>query len=71
MTESTERVCVGCGSAGEAVSLETCSICNRFYCPDCAHKGGFGRRFCSPECARAWYFTGDNDDDEDSASPDD
>jgi hypothetical protein len=49
------------------VRLEPCGICRRFFCADCAHRAGHGRRFCSPECARAYYFSGDNDDDEDSA----
>jgi hypothetical protein len=63
-----ERSCVGCELTGAATHLETCSICGRHYCADCAHKAGFGRRFCSPECARAYYFTGEPDDDEDLES---
>jgi hypothetical protein len=70
MTESPERVCVGCNDTEEMAHLEMCSICNRFYCADCAYKGGFGRKFCSAECGRAWYFTGDNDDDEDASADD-
>jgi hypothetical protein len=66
MADAYERVCVRCGSTGETVRLEQCNICNRFYCPDCAHRAGFGRRFCSAECARAYYFTGEPDDDEDT-----
>jgi hypothetical protein len=66
MTETQQRVCVGCGDTEEVVRLEPCSICRRFFCADCAHRAGHGRRFCSPECARAYYFSGDNDDDEDA-----
>lgn len=70
MAEAQERVCVGCGHTEELAHLEQCNICNRFFCPDCAHRAGFGRRFCSPECSRTYYFTGDTDDDEDAASDD-
>ena len=66
MAETHERVCVTCGQTEEKVRLEQCTICNRFYCPDCAHRAGFGRRFCSPECGRAYYFTGEPDDDQDA-----
>jgi hypothetical protein len=60
-----ERVCIGCGDTDEQAVLEACSICRRFFCSDCAHRAGFGRRFCSPECSRAYYFSGeDSDDDE-------
>ena len=70
MTETRERICVGCGKADELVRLESCSICGRYFCADCAHRAGFGRKFCSPECGHAYYFTGDSDDDEDSAADD-
>jgi hypothetical protein len=60
-----ERVCVGCSRAEELVRLEPCVICGRYFCADCAHRAGFGRKFCSPECTRAYYFTGEPDDDED------
>jgi hypothetical protein len=69
MTEERERVCVGCGDSGEVVRLEPCQICSRWFCSDCAHRAGFGRKFCSAECSRAYYFTGEPDDDED-ADPD-
>lgn len=62
--EMFEEVCVKCGSTGDSVRLEQCSICRRFYCADCAHRAGHGRRFCSPECARAYYFAGELDEDE-------
>jgi hypothetical protein len=61
-----ERVCAGCGADEQVGHLEICGICQRFFCPDCAHKAGFGRRFCSPVCARAYYFAGEFDDDQDS-----
>jgi hypothetical protein len=70
MADVHERVCVGCGTTEELARLEQCHICARFFCPDCAHRAGFGRRFCSPECSRAYYFTGEPDDDEDAESDD-
>lgn len=66
-----ERVCVGCGDTEEQARLEPCTICRRFFCSDCAHRAGFGRKFCSPECSRAYYFSGETDDDEDGESDDD
>jgi hypothetical protein len=71
MPETTERVCVKCGQTDEQARLEQCQVCNRFFCPDCAHRGGQGRRFCSPECGRAYYFTGEPDDDDEDLEPDD
>lgn len=64
MTETSERVCIVCGADGEVVRLELCFICGRGYCIDCAFRTTFGRRFCSSECGRAYYFTGELDDDE-------
>jgi hypothetical protein len=64
MAEELARVCSKCGADGETTRLETCPICRRLYCPDCAHRAGHGRRFCSPECARAYYFAGEPDDDD-------
>jgi hypothetical protein len=63
-----DRICVGCGGTEETLRLESCHICGRYYCPDCAHKAGHGRLFCSPECARAYYFAGEPDDDEEFES---
>jgi len=63
--EGPERVCVGCGDTEELARLETCTICRKPFCPDCAHRA-FGRKFCSHECARAYWFAGEADDDEDS-----
>lgn len=65
MTETPERVCKTCGDTEEMARLETCGICRASFCPDCAHRA-FGRRFCSYECSRAYYFAGEGDDDEDS-----
>jgi hypothetical protein len=65
-----ERVCVGCGDTEEEARLEPCAICRRFFCTDCAHRAGFGRKFCSAECSRAYYFSGDSDDDEDDDDKD-
>lgn len=68
MRESGERVCIGCGDTEEVARLEPCPLCGKFFCGDCAHRGMGGRRFCSVECTRAYYFTGDTDDDEDSGT---
>lgn len=68
MSELQERSCVVCGAGEESMRLEVCTICRRPFCPDCAHKAGFGRKFCSPECVRNYYFTGEPDDDEDAES---
>ena len=65
MAESYDRNCVRCGLSEEQTRLEPCSVCGRFFCVDCAHRAGFGRKFCSPECGHAYYFSGDPDDDED------
>ena len=61
MSSIEERVCVGCRATEETVSLERCTVCARWFCGDCAQRAT-GRRFCSAECARA-YFWGDQDDD--------
>jgi len=50
--------------------LERCSICMSHFCRDCAFRAYGGRRFCSDACARAYYFHGEDDDDE-SARTDD
>jgi hypothetical protein len=63
MSEIQERVCIGCGDNEEQARLETCGVCRKPFCPDCAHRA-FGHRFCSHECSRAWSFLGDFDDDE-------
>jgi hypothetical protein len=70
MAETYERVCVGCGAVEETVHLEPCVICGRYFCPDCAVRAGFGRKFCSTDCARSYYFTGESDDDENPAADD-
>ena len=70
MTASYERVCVSCGQSEEQARLEPCAVCGRYFCPDCAHRAGFGRRFCSPDCGRAYYFSGESDDDEDAPGDD-
>lgn len=63
MTESDVRVCVGCGDQEENIRFDECGICRRSVCSDCAERA-FGRRFCSHECARAYAFSGESDDDE-------
>ena len=62
--EAPERVCIGCGDTEELARLETCTICRKAFCPDCVHRA-FGRKFCSHECAQAYWFAGEADDDED------
>jgi hypothetical protein len=60
-----ERVCRTCGVSGEMLHLEKCGVCARYFCPECAHRAYGGRKFCSPECARGYYFHGEPDDDDD------
>jgi hypothetical protein len=59
-----ERVCVGCGDTEELAHLERCTMCTRYFCPDCGHRA-LGRRFCSEKCSRGFFY-GDSDDDDDS-----
>jgi hypothetical protein len=57
----------GCRVCGETErSLEHCAICSRVFCAEHAHRAFGGRRFCSTECAKAYYFHGEPDDDEDT-----
>ena len=44
--------------------LEACVMCHSFFCADCAHRAGFGRKYCSTECTRAYYFAGEPEDDD-------
>jgi len=67
MSEFGEQVCKGCGAAGEKMQLEVCGMCRGWFCPDCAHRAGFGRRYCSAECTRAYYFAGELEDDDDDS----
>lgn len=46
----------------EKEPLERCVICGRRYCTDCSYRAT-GRRFCSSECAREFFY-GESDDDE-------
>ena len=62
MSESQERVCKGCGATEETVHLEACAMCQGFFCADCAHRAGFGRKYCSADCTRAYYFAGQSED---------
>ncbi len=61
-----ERVCLRCGMSPEKEPLERCVICGRSYCTDCSYRAS-GRRFCSAECAREFFY-GDSDDDEELAT---
>jgi len=65
MPEDEVRVCVACGDPEENVRFDVCSICRRVVCADCAERA-FGRRFCSHECARAYAFAGESDDDDEN-----
>jgi hypothetical protein len=69
MSTNEQRVCVGCGDTEDQARLERCGICTKWFCTDCSHRTA-GRRFCSSECGRA-YFWGDDDDDKDAESDDD
>ena len=66
MTEDEVRVCAVCGDPEENVRFDACAICRRVVCADCAERA-FGRRFCSHECARAYAFSGESDDDDENA----
>lgn len=65
MSEIHERVCKGCGATDEKIRLEACGMCHSYFCTDCAHRAGFGRKYCSAECTRAYYFAGEPEDDDD------
>ena len=67
---SLDRVCVTCGDTEAMANLERCGICARSFCPDHFHRALGGRKFCSPECAKSYYFHGEPDDDDEDAGPD-
>jgi hypothetical protein len=67
---SFEKVCKKCGATEETLRLERCGICASHFCPECGHRALGGRKFCSPECGRAYYFHGEPDDNEDTALED-
>ena len=62
MSSIEERVCLRCGMSPENEPLERCVMCGRSYCLDCSYRAT-GRRFCSVECARQFFY-GDSDEDE-------
>jgi hypothetical protein len=66
---TVEKVCRVCGESEEMVRLELCGICSRYFCSNCAHRAFGGRRFCSPECAKAYYFFGEPDDEDELPEP--
>jgi hypothetical protein len=68
MAGMDERVCSGCGDTEEVAILERCQVCQKWYCPDCVYRAT-GRRFCSSQCAKAFFY-GDMDDLEDDIRPD-
>jgi hypothetical protein len=69
MSDMYARVCIGCQATEETAALEPCAMCRRFFCADCAHRAGFGRKYCSAECTRAYYFAGEPEDDDDHDEP--
>jgi hypothetical protein len=66
-----ERVCTKCGVSAETTRLEKCGVCAKFFCAECAHRAYGGRKFCSPACARSYYFHGEMDDDDEDLELDD
>jgi len=66
---SVERRCIGCQQNEEAVRLEHCVACGRDFCADCAYRAA-GRRYCSAQCARNFFYGDDDDDDENDAAAD-
>ncbi len=61
----SEQACVTCSVTRDDAQLEKCGICSRFFCSDHAFRAYGGRRFCSTECARGYYFHGEMDEDDD------
>jgi hypothetical protein len=62
------RHCIRCGNPEESAILEHCPTCGKHFCADCVYRAT-GRRFCSSECARAFFY-GDSDDyDSDDVEP--
>jgi hypothetical protein len=68
MSDGEGRQCIRCGDPEGTVLLERCVACGKYFCADCAYRAT-GRRFCSSECARAFFY-GDSDDDESDDSAD-
>jgi hypothetical protein len=62
-----ERACIGCGESEETARLERCVACGRDFCPDCACRFA-GRRYCSSQCARDFFYGEDDDDENDAGS---
>jgi hypothetical protein len=70
MLETDERRCVGCGDTEAEAHLERCTVCGKHFCPDCTFRQT-GRRFCSGDCARAFFWEGMDDDDDEGDSTED
>ncbi|HEV2721012.1 MAG TPA: hypothetical protein VG323_13400 [Thermoanaerobaculia bacterium] len=66
---SVEQHCITCGVGEESARFERCVACGRIFCPDCAYRAA-GRRYCSAQCARNFFYGEDPDDDENDAVPD-
>ena len=70
MLEVDERRCVGCGDTEAEAHLDRCVVCGKYFCADCTFRMT-GRRFCSSECARAFFWEGVDDDDDNDTDDDD
>jgi hypothetical protein len=68
MTELDVR-CVGCGDNEADSRLERCVQCGRYFCNDCAYRAT-GRRFCTQQCAHAYFWQAPDDDDDDDITHD-
>lgn len=66
--ELLDRECGGCKATMAQAQLEPCRLCNRYFCPDCAFRA-YGRRFCSDDCSKTFFY-GDEDDQDEPIGPD-
>jgi len=64
MTTLEQKVCLVCGASSETMVLEPCPVCGKWFCKDCSFKQT-GRRFCSPGCARDFFWGIGEEEDED------
>jgi len=55
--------CTKCSKSDDKVRLTKCPICHKEVCDDCRHHVS-GRYFCSSQCARFFFFQGDEDEHE-------
>ena len=64
MTTLEQKVCLICGASSEEMILERCMVCGKWFCQECSFKQT-GRRFCSPGCARDFFWGIGEEEDED------